>query len=284
MKLQQKDTLYGLTLVLPSFIILGLIFFYPLLYTSFLSFYEKLAGGGLKYVGFQNFVEILTSKSFYNSIVLSTIYTVIGILGKLLVGLGFALFLNEEFKGRSFLRGLIILPWVIPVFATAMIWYWLFDLQLGPINIILDYLFKIRVQWISPDYALFSIIIVQLWKGIPFFTICLLAGLQGIPKELYDAAEVDGASPWKKFLHITLPELKYVIASTSLISGIWTFGEFTAPYMLTRGGPGDRTELIAVHIYKETFSRYDFGYSSAMVICLLPFLLPFILYVLRSMR
>jgi ABC-type sugar transport system permease subunit len=210
-------------------------------------------------------------------------YTVIGVLGKLLIGLSFALFLNEEFKGRRFLRGIIIFPWVIPVFATAMIWYWLFDLQLGPINIILDYLFKTRIQWISPDYALLSIIIVQLWKGIPFFTVCLLAGLQSIPKELYDAAEVDGASSWKKFLYITLPGLKYIIASTSLISGIWTFSEFTAPYMLTRGGPGDKTELIAIHIYKETFSRYDFGYSSAMVICLLPFLLPFILYILRSM-
>jgi len=284
MKLSTKNTLLAFFLTLPALTLLGLVYFYPLLRVFWLSLYEKPVGGVAKYVGLKNFISVLRDDVFYYSLFVTAIYTLVGVACKLLLGLGLALFLNEEFKGRGIMRGIVIIPWVIPVFATALTFYWLYDQYLGPLNIILRHLFGIEVLWLGPDYALLSMIIVQIWKGAPFFAICLLAGLQAIPSELYEAAEIDGASTWQRFLHITLPGLRTVIITVCLLSGIWTFGEFTAPYMLTRGGPGYRTEFIAIKIYKETFSRYDFSYGSAISACLFPILLVPIILCIKYIR
>ena len=229
-------------------VMLGLIA-YPFLSAIVLSLQYKMVGQPAEWVGLGNYAELLWgaqySPIFRHSVVVSFLYTVVAILAKLVLGMSMALLLNEKFRGRSFMRGLLFLPWAMPSLIVALAWRWIYEgTTSGMINLIRVDLFhqKTLVQFLAnPDYALWSVIVATIWQGTPFWTMMLLAGMQAIPDQLYEAAAIDGANVWQRFWYVTVPQLTGVLIVTTLLSTIWTANSINFIYVLTRGGPAGAT-------------------------------------------
>ncbi|MEM2538064.1 MAG: sugar ABC transporter permease [Candidatus Methanomethylicia archaeon] len=282
--LKKRESLSGLFFSGPAFIVLFLVILFPFTYVIYISFFKKIFGAEAVFVGLQNYIETLSDPLFYHSFYVTLFYTLISVALKLLCGLGLALLLSQNFRGRSIVRTICIIPWSLPLFVVAIIFWWFFDYNLGLANQLLSKLFNIKVPWLGVDFAVWSIIITNVWKGIPFFMVNFLGALQTVPKQLYDAAEIDGASAWNKFLHVTLPCIKYVILVVCLLSIIWTFGEFDTVFFLTRGGPGYVTFIIPILIYYHAFSRFDLGIASAVSVLTVPLFLMLIALIVRELR
>src|SRR5581483_5594964 len=221
-------------------VLLGLIA-YPFFSAIVLSLEYKMVGAPAEWVGLGNYAELLWGPQ-YSPIFL---YTVVAILAKLVLGMSMALLLNEKFKGRSFMRGLLFLPWAMPSLIVALSWRWIYDgTPNGMINLIrIDWFHaKTLVQFLAnPDYALWSVIVATIWQGTPFWTMMLLAGMQAIPDQLYEAAAIDGANVMQRFRFVTVPQLGSVLVVTCLLSTIWTANSINFIYILTRGGPAGAT-------------------------------------------
>ncbi|MEM2178248.1 MAG: sugar ABC transporter permease [Candidatus Methanomethylicaceae archaeon] len=269
----KKETLFAYLTNLPSIALLIGLLIFPTSYLFYLSFFEKRIGLPETFVSFKNYISVIRDPSFYKSLFLTLFFTIICVSIKLILGLYIANLLNKKFKGKGFIRSLIIIPWTFPLFVDALIWYSLYDTTAGALNIILKSIGLNGIEWLGPDYALLSIIIVNIWKGFPFYVLNFLAGMEAIPIEFYESAEIDSAGGKAKFLYITLPLIKYVIIVTVSLSLIWTFEEFETIYLLTRGGPGDRTTTIPILIYQIAFGASNIGYSSAIAIIALPIFL-----------
>ncbi|HEY3107341.1 MAG TPA: sugar ABC transporter permease [Chloroflexota bacterium] len=229
-------------------VLIGLIA-YPFVSAIVLSMQRKMVGTPAEWVGLANYRELLLGAQygpiFQHSVVISMIYTVVSILAKLVIGFCMALLLNEQFRGRAFMRGLLFLPWAMPSLIVALTWRWIYEgTPSGLLNLIRIDVFgaKTLVQWLAnPDYALWSTIVGVVWQGTPFWCMMLLAGMQAIPDQLYEAAAIDGASAWQRFWHVTVPNLRSVLIVTTLLSTIWTANSINFIYILTRGGPAGAT-------------------------------------------
>jgi ABC-type sugar transport system permease subunit len=208
------------------------------------------------------------------------VFTFGSVFGKLLIGIGMALILNQRLKGRNFFRGWMLLPWVAPTFVTALTWRWMFDGTSGVINFILVGLglLNLPIAWLgSGSTALLAVIITNIWHGFPFFGVSLLAAMQAVPESLYEAAEVDGASPWQRFRHITIPGIQTVLIITTMLSTIWTFNDFQIVYIMTGGGPAFATHLFATYTYQVGLTGSRLGYAVAVSTSLTPVLIFMIL-------
>jgi len=239
------------------------------------------------WVGLDNYIRLWSDSDFRDTVLNTVKFTVWSVGIKLVVGIAIALLLNSKIPFRNVITGLMLLPWIVPEVVTAMAWKSIYDPIFGGLNPILQGLGLIdhRVGWLSePNLALPSVIAVNIWKGIPFFTILLLAGLKAIDRELYEAAEVDGASPVARFRHITLPGLKYVITVAVLLSTISTFNTFGLVYLMTGGGPGGLTRLYSVLAYERAIISLRFGPGAAVALSMAPVLAIFILLLARFMR
>ncbi|MBC7190206.1 sugar ABC transporter permease [Candidatus Aerophobetes bacterium] len=285
--LAKAESRLGVILMLPVLCILTLVVLYPLLSTFVLSFCTKNMLNplqGVKFVGFKNFLWIFSSSEFrlvlFNSLVLT--FSTVGL--QLLLGLIIAILLNMPFKGRGIIRSIFALPWAVPTFVAAFVWIWILDGHYGLINIIpmgLNIL-KTGIPWLSlPSTALFGTIIAYTWKGMPFVVLTLLAGLQLIPREIQEAARVDGASKWQEFIHITLPSLRFIIIITVLLRTIWTFNWFDFMYLLTGGGPAKSTLIFPIQVYDIAFSSYRWGRASAVGVVMFIIIIPFALLFFR---
>ena len=229
-------------------VLIGLIA-YPFFSAIVLSLEYKMVGGPAEWVGLANYGELLWGAQygpvFHHSVVVSFLYTIVAIGTKLVLGMSMALLLNEKFKGRSFMRGLLFLPWAMPTLIVALAWRWIYDgTPSGMINLMrIDWFHsKTLVQFLAnPDYALWSVIVATIWQGTPFWTMMLLAGMQAIPDQLYEAAAIDGANVWQRFWYVTVPQLGSVLIVTCLLSTIWTANSINFVYILTRGGPANAT-------------------------------------------
>ena len=258
-------------LILPLTFILGFVI-YSLLDTFRLSLHKVSFLNPTKavFVGFNNYIWLFTTPSVYNSYFIqwfskSIIWVLVSVSLKVIIGLGGALILNEEFLGRSLVRTLTVMPWAIPWAMAAMMWAWVFNNQYGILDSILIHIdkltgifsrlgIKLPLSFIGlPLPAFVSCIIADVWAGIPFMTMVFLAGLQAVPKELYDAAVVDGASMIQRFRHVTLPQIKPIIVAASLFSMVWTFNSFDFIWVLTQGGPLHATETIPIAVYNVAF-------------------------------
>jgi multiple sugar transport system permease protein len=239
------------------------------------------------FVGFNNYIR-LYSDPFYHQAVLATIkYTVGSISVKLLFGMCAALLLHNQRRWRNLLTGLVLLPWIVPSVVQALTWKSVLDPLFGGLNPILMALGLIdrSIGWLSePQTAMAAVIAVNVWAGIPFFTVNILAGLASIDKEMYEAAEIDGANVWQQFLHITLPSLRYVIAVATLLSTIWTFNGFETIWLLTHGGPANITKVYSIMAYQKAIGSLQFGPGTAVAFSLTPVLAGFILLLSRYMR
>ncbi|NJM41358.1 MAG: sugar ABC transporter permease [Anaerolineae bacterium] len=285
-RLLGKDWKIALVFLLPIMILIGGLILYPFLNAIYLSMTVRQNRREV-FVGMANYARLLVDDE-YTGAVLNTIrFTVISVGLKLVVGLAIAMLLHSKIPFRSVLSGIMLLPWIVPEVVTALTWRGIFDPIFGMLNPILMNLGLIKepVGWLSETgLALKSVIAVNIWKGIPFYTILLLAGLKAIDKELYEAAEVDGANPRHRFLAITLPGLKYVIATTVLLSAITTFNSFGLIYLMTGGGPSGETRMYSILAYERALLQNRFGPGTAVSLLTAPLMGIFIFFLARFMR
>jgi multiple sugar transport system permease protein len=275
-------------LFFPAFLAIGAILFYPViqaLLISLRSYYlPSVAVTGTPFCGLANYRAISAAPEFWSALLFNGIYTVGSVAGLYLVSLAVALLLNDEFRGRGLFRGLAIVPWAVPYVVAALTWIWIFDIQFGVLNSVLLRMGVVEkaIPWLlSPHWAKFSVILSTIWKQFPFAAIMLLAGLQGIPRVMYEAASVDGAGPLGRFRYVTMPGLHNVSLLVILLSGIQVFKLFTVIYLLTAGGPGRATETLVVQTYLEAFSTFDMGRASAIGVVTLVLTLLFSFVLIR---
>ncbi|WP_282936534.1 sugar ABC transporter permease [Paenibacillus sp. RC67] len=288
---KQKQRIQWLPYILiaPAIVLIMVFLFYPVgnvFYFSLQKFNPAKAYEN-GFVGLENFITILTTdKLFLSTLWVSAKWVFVEVALQLLFGLGIALMLNQAFKFRGLFRAAAILPWAISGVVTSTLWQILFNEQIGPINDIFMKLGLIdhKIAWLSEVHTAFpAIVTAELWRGIPFFTIALLAGLQTIPGDLYESAVVDGAGRWKSFIHITLPFLKTTIILTTLLRAVWEFNNVDLIFVMTNGtgGPIDLTTTLPMYIVKQAVVAQDFGYGSALTVIGFIILLLFAVFYLK---
>lgn len=266
---KRKKELFPYLLVLPGVVAIALILVYPLIRGILSSFYleEPLDLGNAKFVGLQHFRTLSSDKIFKLALKNSLIWTVSIVIVQYIIGLITALLLNQDFPGRFFFRSIILIPWVVPNIAAALTWRWIYADQFGILNHILTStgLLSKGVSWLgSVQTAFISVITTAIWKGTPFVAVVLLAGLQSIPRELYEAAVVAGANIFQEFRYVTLPQLKGVSLVTIILTSIWTFNQFDLVWIMTKGGPASSTQVIPVYTYLNAFNFFKFNYAAAI--------------------
>ena len=285
-KLFGPDAGLGYAFVIPLLVFAIGLLIYPFFSAVFLSFQDKLVGQAPRFIGLANYKRLLSDTTFLNVLRNTLVYSFSAVGIKIVFGMGMALTLNESFRGRGLARGLLLLPWVMPDLVVAMTWRWIFDGTYGVLNYILKSagLIEANIAWLSvPSLGLSACIIANAWRGFPFFGITFLAGLQTISKELYEAAEVDGASVFRRFLHITLPSLRPVILVGAILSLIWTFNDFTLVWSMTGGGPLDKTHIFATYTYELGFLNNRIGNAMSVTVAMIPVLVLFILVLVPQM-
>ncbi|HHV39705.1 MAG TPA: sugar ABC transporter permease [Tepidimicrobium sp.] len=219
------------------------------------------------FIGLNNYKYMLRNPSFWNSLRITLMYTFFSVAGTFIVALVTALLVDARFTGRTVARVLITLPWAIPAVSTGLIWSWIFDYQFGVMNYFLVKLgFVLEpLQWfLDSNLAMVAVLIVTIWKTFPLSSLILLSGLQAIPRDLYEAAIVDGASKWQQFVNVTLPGLRPISGILLLLNIIWSLRRFTIIWIMTQGGPMDATQTLSVAVYRNAFNYFDMGYASAL--------------------
>ena len=266
-----SDQSFGTLLISPAAAFLLCLAIYPIVRVLWLGLFAQNLGTALEanFVGLNNYVRLANDGHFFTTLRTSLLFTVVSVALELLFGLAIALLLNAKFRGRGAARAVLLIPWALPTAVLALAWSWIFNDQFGVIN---DLLHRIGIltrpiAWLgNGPSAILAVISADVWKTAPFMMIILLAGLQNIPGDLYDAIAIDGAGTWKSFRLITLPLLMPSIMLGLLFRAIQSFGIFDLIFVMTGGGPGGATETVAIYIYR-TYLRYlDFGYGSAMIV------------------
>ena len=263
-------------LLAPAFVLLALIVVYPIGKLVWNSFHElRLSGGpaSLTFVGIRNYVDLWHDPDFWNATGNTLLITLITVPGALVVGLGLALLANLPFRRRWPVRLALLLPWALPLSFVGLIFAWFFHTEHGVVNDVLrrlglSTLQEPRMWLLSPAWAFAAICLTIIWKTSSFMALILLAGLQMIPRSLYEAAEVDGASKWQQFWQITIPMLMPSIVVALIFRTITALQTFDIPYTMTKGGPGNSTETLAMLIHKTTIEYLDVGYGSTLAVCM----------------
>jgi len=252
--------------ILPAFLWIMFVAIFPVIYNLFLGFFEMGAGGKLNYIGFENYKNLFSSTVFH-TVCLNTVLWTVGIMiGLLLISLSLAILLNKQFIGKTIYRIVFFLPWVIPGVVAGIIWEYMLNPSWGIVNRLLSDLGLIQnyFPWLgTTETSLITVMFVYIWRVAPFSIIMLLAGLQSIPEQLYESAQIDGANNFKQFLYITIPQLMPVIKVVMLLLTIWTFNSFDITYALTQGGPLYSSEILAMRIYLYGFKLNQFGLAAA---------------------
>jgi multiple sugar transport system permease protein len=273
---------FGLLLILPSLIILGLVVLYPVVKNLISSFMEQG-----QFVGIKNFISLFQDERFIKTSLNTLLFCVISVPLELILGLTFAIILHQRFLARGITRAVSFLPWALPTAVMAVAWKWVFNDTYGVFNDILlrMHIIKEPLAWLGrPNLAFFCIILAEVWKCTPFVTIILLAGLQSIPHELYEAISVDGAKSWQRFRLITLPLLKPMLLVVLIFRTIQALGVFDSIWVLTGGGPAGSTEPISLYIFDTVFRYLKFNYASSMVSLSFAFSLFFVLVIYLALR
>jgi ABC-type sugar transport system permease subunit len=262
----------GFLLLAPAFVLLALIVVYPIGKLIWNSFYDlRLSGGGgVKFVGFENYVLVFKDPDFWNATKNTVLITLITVPGALVVGMGLALLANLPFKHKWPVRLALLLPWALPLAFAGLIFAWFFHTEYGVVNDVFRRGGAAEpTMWLlRPNWAFTAICTTIIWKTSSFMALILLAGLQMIPKSLYEAAEVDGASKLQQFWQITIPMLMPSIIVALIFRTITALQTFDIPYTMTKGGPGNSTETLAMLIHKTTIDYLDVGYGSTLAVCM----------------
>ncbi len=277
----------ALALLTPTAVLLGLFIAYPFVEGVLLSLSSTRVGQPGEFVGLKNFYKIWNDSIFHTTVWNTFWYTGVTTVFKLALGLWLALLLNRHFRGKAIIRAFILLPFIIPTVLSTFAWKWMFDPTFSVINWTLFQLGLIttRINWLGdPDLAMTSIIVINVWRGVPFFAITLLAGLQTISPELHEAAAIDGARPWSRFWHVTWPLLMPVTLVVVLFSVIQTFADFQLVYVMTGGGPANATHLFATYAYQLGIGTGLLAEGAAISLAMFPFLFVIVVVQLLYIR
>lgn len=300
---------YAWAMVLPTVVVLGVLVLAPLvqgIYQSFTNLNEgnqrdtictKTLGGGTEckpnpdkaeFVGLKNYTDVLTGErgSFWLQFENTIVWTIACVFFHFTIGLGLAVMLNRNFRGRSLYRVLLIVPWAVPAFVSAFAWKFLFNPTFGLINTSLEHLGLSGVEWFNHRWtAMFAAIVTNVWLGVPFMMVALLGGLQSINQDLYEAAAIDGASPWQRFRNITLPGLRPVSSTVILLGTIWTFNMFPIIYFVTGGQPAGQTEILVTGAYRAAFEGLrNYSLAATYGVLILSLLLVYASFYRRALR
>ena len=265
-----------------------LVILYPFVYNIIISFSNTNLYHlrDWSFIGLEHFRTIFSEPQLYSILLRTVIWTVVNVASHLVLGVALAILLNQEIRGRAIYRALLILPWAMPQYITALTWRGMFNFEYGAINLMLRSLHLPPVSWLSSTTGAFvAPIIANIWLGFPFMMVIALGGLQAIPKELYEAAAIDGAGWWFRLRRITLPLLKPVLVPATVLGTIWTFNNLNVIWLVTNGGePADKTHILVTYVYKAAFHYYRYGYAAAFSMVIFAILLGFVIYFLRANR
>ncbi|MDB5850456.1 MAG: sugar transporter permease [Rhodoferax sp.] len=266
-----RTSILPYVLLSPAVLATVIVVFYPMVQAVITSLYNNILWKprGVKFIGLDNYIAIWHDPVFWASLGRTAIWIGLTVPLQLLLGLVTALLLNQTFRWRGLARSLILIPWALPSVVIGLMWSWIYNPQVGLLNDLMLRLglLQTAVPWLAnPDTSLYAIIAALVWQGFPFFAIMILAGLQTIPHSLYEAADIDGASDWQQFWHITMPALKAVLVTAVMLRIIWVANSIDVIYVMTGGGPGYATHTLPLYALKRTYASMDFGYGSALAV------------------
>ncbi len=264
---------------LPAFIVMGMVVLYPFVYNIVISFSNMNLTHFQNWhiTGLGNYFAVFRERTFWYFLFKTILWTVVNVFFHVSIGVFLALILNKSLKGKSIFRTLLILPWAVPQYITALTWRGMFNSEYGAISLVLNKLFGIQIPWLTTEWGAFTAcVITNVWLGFPFMMVIALGGLQSIPDELYEAAEIDGASWFHKLKNITIPLIKPVLIPAITLGIIWTFNNFNIVWLVSNGGePADTTHILVSWVYKSGFRYFRMGYAAAFSMIIFSILLIF---------
>jgi len=275
--------------LLPTLLLLVLMFGYPLINSFIMAFqnYKLTAPGKIYFNGLDNFKKLFGESDIWLIIGNSFSYVIFSVMGQFLLGLALALALNKKFKFRGLYQAIVFLPWSLSAFVIGLMHRWSFNGEYGVINDILmkTSIINEKIAWLgTPGFSLAVVIIAMIWMGIPFFAIMILASLQSIPGSIYEASQIDGCGPLRRFFQITIPYIKPTVIVTVLLRTIWIFNSFDLIVVITNGGPANYSQTLPSYMYNKAFASYDFGLASALGVLLMVVLVVYVTVFLKITR
>ena len=279
-----KDYAHAFPYISPVLLLMGIFIGIPIMTSVLLSLQQKYIGAPATFIGLKNFIFLLKDPVFHRTVFNTFIFTFTSVSLKLVIGMVLALVLNGNIFARNFWRAIVLIPWVVPTIVTCISWRWLYHDFAGVINYILQSagIISEPIAWLGlPNWAMFAVITTIIWRDYPFFAVAFLAGLQTIPKELYEAAQIDGAKKWNSFCHVTVPMLIPVIATVLITNIILTINDFQIVHIMTSGGPFFTTEIFSTLMYRTAFLSGEIGKGAAIPVIQFPLLISLIFLVSR---
>ncbi len=264
--------------LLPSALVLGAVVAWPFVYNFWISLTDLglyTIRDGAHFIGIQQYLRVFAEPDLYRYLLRTLVWTLLNVFFHVLIGVSIALILNRPLRGRSLYRALLILPWALPQYIAALSWRGMFNYEFGSINLLLAKLHFSPIPWLSTEVGAFAAaLITNIWLGFPFMMVVALGGLQSIPREMYEAAEIDGAGAWWQLRKITLPLLRPVMMPAIVLGTIWTFNNLNVMWLVTnQGEPGDSSHILVTYVYKAAFNYYRYGYAAAFSVLIFLILL-----------
>lgn len=281
-----KERNFALMMVIPAAIVVGLVVVWPFIYNLILSLSNMslLHIHDWKLIGLRQYEKVFSEPQFYVVLVKTLVWTVMNVTFHVTIGVALAVILFEKVPGRAMFRTLLILPWAIPPVVTALTWRGMFHYEYGAVNLILTKVFhETPIQWLNDPIGTFTACVVtNVWLGFPFMMVVALGALQSIPKELYEAAMIDGATAWQRFKTVTLPMLVPVLLPAVILGFVWTFNKVDIVWLVSNGGePADQTHILVSYVYKAAFNLYRYGYAAAASVVIFFILVIFTMLFMR---
>ncbi len=285
--LLEQETSLGIILMLPAGLVLLAFMGYPFLLGIWLSLTDTMIGQPGQFIGLENFSDLLTDSIFQQTARNTFVYALVTVPFKAALGLGLALVLNNRLRLSDPIRAAVLMPWIVPTALSSLGWFMIFDPMFSPFSWLLKSwgLIDKNINFLGdPTFAIASVCFANIWRGVPFFAITILAGLQAVPQELHEAASIDGAGIWHRFRHVTVPIIQGVVLIATLFSIIWTFADFQLIYILTKGGPANQTHIFGTYAYQIGLSATEIGQGAAIAIYMFPVLAVFAILLLTYLR
>jgi len=285
--LLERESSLGVILMLPGALLLMVFMAYPFFLGIWLSLTDSMIGRMGHFIGLRNFKDLLTDTIFHQTAWNTFVYAMVTVPFKATLGLGLALILNNRMKLSNPVRAAVMMPWIVPTALSTLGWFMIFDPVFSPISWLLRHfgIISKNINFLGqPTLAISSVCLANIWRGTPFFGITILAGLQAVPVELQEAAAIDGAGMWHRFLHVTVPHIKGVILIATLLSIIWTFADFQLIYVLTKGGPANTTHIFGTYAFNIGLWATEIGMGAAIALYMFPILTVFAFILLVYLR
>jgi multiple sugar transport system permease protein len=282
-----REASLGVMMMIPGALLLMVFMAYPFGLGIWLSLTDSMIGRSGHYVGLRNFADLLGDSIFLQTAGNTFVYALVTVPFKAVLGLGLALVLNNRLRFSNVVRAGVMMPWIVPTALSTLGWFMIFDPVFSPMSWLLRRvgLIQANVNFLGdPVLAIGSVCLANIWRGVPFFGIIILAGLQAVSAELHEAAAIDGAGLWQRFRHVTIPAIKGVVLIASLLSIIWTFADFQLIYVLTKGGPANQTHIFGTYAYQIGLAATEIGMGAAIALYMFPILAFFATLLLLYLR